>query len=263
MYLEITRYITLSFDKNLVEGDVPLYAKCVCRTDMKVETIIIGFPGMGLAGAIAAQHISEKLELETVGYIEGTVIPPVAVFLDGYLRHPYRIMGKEGSKIAVFIGESAVGTEGAYHVANAVMNWAENHGAKEIIVLDGFAFMNKKDESKVYLVAEPAIKEKAEKLKIPPLKSGFIHGFAGAMLNKTMLSKIDGYSFLVGTRPDFPDPGAAASLIETINTYKSTDINVDTLLSQSESIKKKLQELATQTQEVATRPDARKRTFYT
>jgi uncharacterized protein len=254
----------LSYDKDLIEDSPRLYAKCVCRSDIKVETIIIGFPGMGLAGAIAAQHISEKLELETIGYIEGTVIPPVAVFLDGYLRHPYRIMGKKGLKIAVFIGESAVGTEGAYHVANAVMDWAEKHGAKEIIVLDGFAFMNPQDESKVYLVAEPAIKEKAEKLKIPPLKSGYIRGFAGAMLNKTMLNKIDGYSFLVGTRPDLPDPGAAASLIETVNTYKDIDINVDTLLQQSESIKKKLQELATQTNEMAVRPEtSRKRTFYT
>ncbi|NHJ49725.1 MAG: proteasome assembly chaperone family protein [Asgard group archaeon] len=254
----------MSYEKELIDDSPRLYARCVCRTDMKVETIIIGFPGMGLAGAIAAQHISEKLELETIGYIEGTVIPPVAVFLDGYLRHPYRIMGKKGLKIAVFIGESAVGAEGAYHVANAVMDWAEKYGAKEIIVLDGFAFMNKQDESKVYLVAEPAIKEKAEKLKIPPLKSGYIRGFAGAMLNKTMLNKIDGYSFLVGTRPDLPDPGAAASLIETVNTYKGIEINVDTLLKQSESIKKKLQELATQTNEMAVRPEtARRKTFYT
>ncbi|NHK32544.1 MAG: proteasome assembly chaperone family protein [Asgard group archaeon] len=254
----------MSYEKNLIDDTTHLYAKCVCRTDIKVETVIVGFPGMGLAGAIAAQHISEKLKLETIGYIEGTVIPPVAVFLDGLLRHPYRIMGRKDLKIAVFIGESAVGTEGAYHVANAVMNWAENHGAKEIIVLDGFAFMNPQDESKVYLVAEPAIKEKAKKLNIPPLKSGYIRGFAGAMLNKTMISDIDGYSFLVGTRPDLPDPGAAASLIEIINTYKGIDINVDTLLEQSDSIKKKLQELINQTQEVATKPEtSRKRTFYT
>lgn len=254
----------MSYNKDLIEESPYLYAKCVCKTDMKVETIIVGFPGMGLAGAIAAQYISEKLELETIGYIEGTVIPPIAVFLDGLLRHPYRIMGREDLKIAVFIGESAVGREGAYHVANAVMDWAENHGAKEVIVLDGFAFLNPQDESKVYLVAEPAIKEKAKKLNIPPLKSGYIHGFAGAMLNKTMLSKIDGYSFLVGTRPDLPDPGAAASLIEAINTYKGTDINVDTLINQSDSIKKKLQELATQTYEVAAKPEtSKKRSFYT
>ena len=79
-----------------------------------------------------------------------------------------------------------------------------------------------------------------------------------------MLSKINGYAFLVGTRPEFPDPGGAAALIEIINTYKDTDINTDTLEEQSESIKKKLQELAYQTQEMSTSPPEKKKsTFYT
>ncbi|NHJ05617.1 MAG: proteasome assembly chaperone family protein [Candidatus Heimdallarchaeota archaeon] len=258
-------FCILNYDKTLVEGkQFELYARCICKLDVQIETVFVGFPGMGLTGAIAAQHICEKLKLETIGFVEGIAIPPVAVFLDGILRHPYRIMGKEGLKIAVFIGESAVPAESAYFIANAVMDWAEKHGAKEIIALDGFAFLDRNDESKVYLVAEPEIKEKAAKMKIPPLKSGFIQGFAGAILNKTMLSKIDGYAFLVGTRPDLPDPGGAASLIKTINTYKDTQINTDTLIEQSESIKKKLQELAYQTQEMGTvQPETKKRSFYT
>ena len=115
------------------------------------------------------------------------------------------------------------------------------------------------------MVAEPEIKEKAEKLNIPPLKSGFIKGFAGAMLNKTMVSAVDGFAFLVGTRPEFPDPGGAAELIKTVNTYKGTDISVETLIEQSESIKKKLSELALQTQEMDIPKPGQKRrsTFYT
>ncbi len=256
----------MDYDKSIAKNmEKNLYARCVCKEDFDVSTVLVGFPGVGLAGAIAAQHISEIMKLKTIGFVEGIVIPPVAVFLDGYLRHPYRIMGKEGFDIAVFIGESAVNAEAAFHIANAVMNWAEKHGAKEIIALDGFAYLNKKDEAKVYLVAEPELKEKVSKLNIPPLKSGFIKGFAGAILNKTMISDVDGFAFLVGTRPDLPDPGAAASLIQTLNTYKNTNINVETLKEQSESIKKKLAELAFQTQEMATPSTdrSRKRTFYT
>ncbi len=256
----------MSYDKSMIdEFEGPHFAKCICKLEINVKTIIIGFPGMGLAGAIAAQHISEKLDLETIGFIEGTVIPPVAVFLDGYLRHPYRIMGKKGLDIAVFIGESIVSPEGAFYIAKAVMDWAEKHGAKEIIVLDGFPFLDPSDESKVYLVAEPEIKEKVEKLNIPPLKSGYIKGFAGAILNKTMISSVDGFAFLVGTRPDLPDPGGAAQLINTVNSYKGIDINVETLVEQSESIKKKLSELALQTQDMEASQPVRKRksTFYT
>lgn len=257
----------MSYDKKLIDtsNDNP-FAKCICIKDIEVKTVIVGFPGMGLTGAIAAQHMSEKLELETIGFIDGVAVPPVAVFLDGYLRHPYRIMGKEGSDIAIFIGESPVSPDGAFYIADAIIKWAENHGTKEIITLDGFAYLDQADEGKVYMVAEPEIKDKAEKLKIPPLKSGFIRGFAGAILNKTMASKVDGFSFLVGTRPELPDPGGAAALINIINTYKGIDVQVKTLLEQSDSIKRKLKELAAETNEMSgMKPidQAKKRSFYT
>ncbi|MBN1329782.1 MAG: proteasome assembly chaperone family protein [Candidatus Heimdallarchaeota archaeon] len=257
----------MTYDKSLIDDlSHGIYAKCVCKSDIKVKTILVGFPGMGLAGSIAAQHISEELDLDTIGFVEGLAIPPVAVFLDGYLRHPYRIMGKEGLDMVVFIGESAVSAEGAYHIANAVMDWATKHGAVEIIILDGFPYLDPADESNVYLVSEPEIKEKALKLKIPPLKSGYIKGFAGAMLNKTMTTKIDGLAFLVGTRPDLPDPGSAATLIETVNNYKGIKVNTETLVKQQESIKRKLQELSIETQEMASATPTetkKKRTFYT
>ncbi|HUT80976.1 MAG TPA: PAC2 family protein [Candidatus Bathyarchaeia archaeon] len=257
----------MTYEKSLIDDlSRGIYAKCICKSDIKVKTILVGFPGMGLAGAIAAQHISEELKLETIGFVEGLVIPPVAVFLDGYLRHPYRIMGKEGLDLVIFIGESAVSAEGAYYIANAVLDWATQHGTEEIIILDGFAFLDPSDEANVYLVAEPEIKEKAEKLKIPPLRSGYIKGFAGAMLNKTMASDIDGLAFLVGTRPDLPDPGSAAALIEAVNHYKGLKVQTDTLVKQQESIKRKLQELSMETQEMAASTPAeskRKRTFYT
>lgn len=257
----------MAFEKSLSD-DVShgIYAKCVCKSDIKVKTILVGFPGMGLAGAIAAQQISEELKLDTVGFVEGLAIPPVAVFLDGYLRHPYRIMGKKGLDMVIFIGESAVSSEAAYFISNAILDWAKEHGAEEIIILDGFAFLDPNDEAKVFLVAEPEIKEKAEKLKIPPLKSGYIKGFAGAMLNKTMTADIDGLAFLVGTRPDLPDPGSAASLIETVNNYKNLKVETDSLVKQQESIKRKLQELSMETQEMAATPPSeskKKRTFYT
>jgi uncharacterized protein len=246
--------------------DSEFYAKCICKTDAKIKTIFVGFPGMGLAGSIAVQHIAEELDLKTVGFVQGAVIPPVAVFLDGVLRHPYRIMANEEKNIAIFVGESPVSSEGAFHIGKAIIQWAENHGAKEIICLDGFGYLRKEDEGKVYLVAEPEVEEKAKNLDIPPMKSGYIKGFAGAILNETMVSDIDGYALLVGTRPDLPDPGGAAEIIKVISKLKKLDIDIKTLKEQEDSIKRKLQELAAQTREMAQEQDTgtrKKSTFYT
>ncbi|MEA2070949.1 MAG: PAC2 family protein, partial [Asgard group archaeon] len=99
--------------------------------------------------------------------------------------------------------------------------------------------------------AEPEIKEKMEKMDIPPLKSGYIGGFAGAILNRTMINEIDGYALLVGTRPNIPDPGGAAKLITKVNDIEDLDIDIKELNKQSESIKKKLQELADQQRKIS------------
>ncbi|MBD3191864.1 MAG: hypothetical protein GF308_14550 [Candidatus Heimdallarchaeota archaeon] len=243
-----------------------IFAECICKKDIKVKTVLVGFPGMGLTGSIASSHMSEQLEFETVGYIKGTAIPPVSVFLDGYLRYPYRIMGKEGKDIAIFIGESAVSPQGAYHMAQAITRWTEKHGASEIITLDGFGYMNKDDEGKVYMVAEPEIKKRAEKIDIPPLKSGYITGFAGAILNEAIISDLDGYALLVGTRPELPDPGGAAELVQAINKLKGFDIDVESLLEQAETIKKKLAELADQAKQMrqeGASPRGKPSTYYT
>ena len=66
---------------------------CECSTDIEPEWIVVGFPGHGLVGNIAAKHIIEELELKWIGSIRSPLIPPVSVFIDGVLAYPYRIYG--------------------------------------------------------------------------------------------------------------------------------------------------------------------------
>lgn len=224
---------------------------CVCKENLNVSTIIVGFPGIGLIGSIGAKYIVRELKMEVKGFIRSPLIPPLAVFLDGVLAYPYRIYVSQKHDLAVLIGESPAPVQAYYYLANAVLDWGKQVGAKEIICLDGFQdpYSNSKE---VYLVAEPDLKEKIDKINLPKPQTGYIGGLSGAILNETILREIDGYAFLCGTtEPNFPDPDGAANIIETLNKLKNLSIDTKSLRADGDRIKKTMQEFAEKTRQVS------------
>lgn len=224
---------------------------CICKEDLKISTIIVGFPGIGLIGSIAAKYIVRELKMEVKGYIRSPLIPPLAVFLDGILAYPYRIYVSKEHDIAVLIGESPAPVQAYYYLANAVLDWGNQVGAKEILCLDGFQdpFSASKE---VYLVAEPDLKSKIDKINLPKPQTGYIGGLSGAILNETILREIDGYALLCGTtEPNFPDPDGSANIIEVLNKLKQLNIDITSLRADGDKIKKTMQEFAEKTRQVS------------
>ena len=239
-------------------------AECVCSkeyTDSRKRTIIVGFPGVGLCGTIAAKYIIKALNLEVIGYIRSPLIPPVAVFMDGILAYPYRIYGDlktDEHDIIVLIGESPAPPQAYYYLANAVLDWAEKYGnASEIICLDGFVDQSTDGEPKIYIVAEPDLRDKLEKMKFERPSTGYIGGLSGAILNESILREIDGYAFLVSTQGHYPDPIGAAKLIEVINNLKGVKIDTQPLIKDGERIKATMAEFANRTRQLAQEESAK------
>lgn len=233
-------------DKNDVDKTV-----CICKEKLNISTIIVGFPGIGLIGSISAKYIVRQLNMEVKGFIRSPLIPPLAVFLDGILAYPYRIYVSKEHDLAVLIGESPAPVQAYYYLANAVLDWGKQIGAKEIICLDGFQdpFTPSKE---VYLVAEPDLKNKIDKINLPKPQTGYIGGLSGAILNETILREIDGYALLCGTtEPNFPDPDGAANIIETLNKLKNLTIDIASLRADGDKIKKTMQEFAEKTRQVS------------
>ncbi|MHA2271453.1 MAG: proteasome assembly chaperone family protein [Candidatus Hodarchaeales archaeon] len=242
------------------ESSLPLSAElvnCVCKEEVDLETIVVGFPGPGLVGSIAAKYLSSELDLKPVGFIRSPLIPPVAVFFEGFLAYPYRIHADSEKKIGVLIGESPSPPNAYYHIANAVLDWAERNGVREVVIFGGFPVRNlaEEDEEKprVFLVAEPALREKVKDFDLPLLHGGYISDLAGAILNEAIIrDNIDGYALLVPTVPNLPDPRGASQLVKTLTEMKGFDVNLKPLLEDSEKIKDNLEEIAQHSHELQT-----------
>ena len=55
-------------------------------------TLLLGFAGIGLIGPIIANTLIRQIQdIKEIGFITSEYLPPISIFYDGVLRHPFRL----------------------------------------------------------------------------------------------------------------------------------------------------------------------------
>ena len=185
------------------------------KNNLKNPTIFVGFVGAGLAGTIAIDHMINELGMKEVGFLRSKHLPPSTVFMQGRLRHPFRIYSNDDGSICAIICEIIISKDGIYNIAMAILEWAEKKGSTEIIVLDGVAAS--KHDGEAFFAAEVDLCRIMEENDIKMIPQGFITGISGGILNECLIRKIRGVTLLVKADEMTPDPVAATTIIEAVN----------------------------------------------
>jgi len=197
--------------------------------------VFAGFVGAGLAGPLSVGYIIEKLKMQEVAYMRSKYLPPSTVFIQGRLRHPFRFYSNKEGTICAVICEITLRMEGLYTLVAAILDWAEQNGSNEIVVLDGVE-TDKPHDEKAYCAAEEDLCRIMEDKGIKMIPQGFITGIPGGILNECILRKIQGVTLLVKASHQSPDTVAAATLVEAVNKAYQTNIDTKDLLNQKEKI---------------------------
>jgi uncharacterized protein len=212
------------------------------KNKLKNPTIFVGFVGAGLVGTIAIDHMINELDMKEVGFLRSKHLPPSTVFMQGRLRHPFRIYSNNDGSVCAIICEIVISKDGIYNIAMAILDWAEKKGANEIIVLDGVA--DKKHDGNAFFAAEVDLCRVMEENDIKMIPQGFITGISGGILNECLIRKIRGITLLVKANEATPDPIAAATIIEAVNRVYETEIKTKNLKKQRKQIGVDLRELS-------------------
>jgi uncharacterized protein len=221
-------------------------------TEYKNPMVIEGLPDVGLVGTIAASYIVEKLNYKEIGHIESDLFPPVMVIHGGKLKNPFRIYSAEDGSVMVVLSEVAVPPKAVYPLTTALADWLHKIDVKPpVISIKGLPMKNRMDIEKPEVFAvgndEGAMKELKDK-QLGLLEEGFIAGTYAIMLRECSKRQISAISLLAQCFPVYPDPGAAASAIESVKKFvTSLDIDVGELLENAEGIKLKARDLMQQT----------------
>jgi|TARA_B100001964_G_C14214504_1_gene592059 uncharacterized protein len=194
------------------------------KVELNTPIIFAGFVGAGLVGPLSVGCIIDKLEMEEIGYLRSKHLPPSTVFIQGRLRHPFRLYSNHDGTICAIICEVTLRLEGLYEIVSSILDWAEKKGSHEIVILDGVASTT--HDKKTFCAAEEDLCRVMEDNGISMIPQGFITGVAGGLLNECLVRKIQGVTLLVKANDKRPDPIASATLVDAVN--RTYDMNIDT-----------------------------------
>ena len=208
--------------KDRLSSDNEVYE--IKKTVLKSPVIFAGFVGAGLVGPLSIGYMIDKLKMKEIAYVRSRHLPPSTVFMQGRLRHPFRLYSNNDGTICAIICEITLRMEGLHDIVSTILDWAEKNGSHEIVILDGVA--SKSHDDKAFCAAEGDLCRVMEDSDIKMIHQGFITGVAGGLLNECLVRKIQGVTLLVKANDRGPDPLAAATLVEAIN--RAYDMNIDT-----------------------------------
>jgi len=224
--------------------------KIVERDGVKFSNPIVvdGLPDVGLVGTIAATHMVETLGLEEVAHFESDLFPPILVMHKGVLTDPVRILGNE--RLLVVTSEIAIPPIAIYPLARELVDWISAKGARLVVSLTGFPEQNRLDIDKPMVFGVGNTEETTNLLKenkIDVINEGFIAGIYALIMKYCMHRKVPAITLMAQSFPNYPDPGAAASVLQALNTMLGLNVSVDSLLEKADEIKIKGRDLMRQT----------------
>lgn len=212
-------------------------------------TTILAFPDVGLVGLISVKHMIKELEMDEIGHIASSEFPPVTVIHDYRPSHPIRIYGNEN--LSLITSEIPIGSDLINPLTESLANWVEEIKSEKTLILGGLPHQNRTEIEKPEIHGVPTnenLENLLEEKNYHILQEGFITGINGVILLKLWEKQLPGMYLMSEAHRNYPDPGAAASLLEAINDLEGLKIDVAELQKQEEEIKVAARDLMRQTQ---------------
>ncbi len=236
--------------------------KLTKNMDLENFTFLEGFPGIGLVGAMSISYIIEKLEFESIGYVESDKFPPLMSIHEGNPMPSIRVYATSKYKLATIFSEFSIPIEVTYELADALIEFIKNQKISKIISIAGIPTLkhgqnedddndkNKKDNAEIYLVSsKKELKENIENKEIKPVEEGISSGINALLMLKAMENKIDDINILIPINPTIIDPKYAENAIHGINKLLNLNINTDELDKEAKEVESRIKTLIKKSRE--------------
>jgi len=214
------------------------------------ETLLAGFSSFGLAGLTAADYIVDYLELEERGHLSAEGLPTVTPFENGRPRHHTRLFSRDDLDVTVLVGELFVPVGAGRTFADAVLDWTESNGVREIAILSGVPIPHGPEEHRTFYVATDDYREKRlAEGSVPAMGRGFLDGTNAALIERGIDSPLGVCTFVTPVHAQVPDVQASIRLVETVEEIYELDIDAGPLEAFAAEVEQYYAELAERMQE--------------
>ncbi|MGJ7028763.1 MULTISPECIES: proteasome assembly chaperone family protein [Methanothermobacter] len=209
--------------------------------DVEDAVVLEGSPGVGLIGNIVGWLLVEDLKMREIGYIDSKYFPPLAVLYRGVAIHPFRIY--EGEGIVLFLSDFILPPTVVYDMTNAIVEWMERNRSHELITFNSMVVREKSQPVAGAGNSQDVIQRLAD-LGIPIVPFGNLNGISGTLLTRCAVRDIPASCLFAEILNPYPDPRAAAAVVDVLNSMLGTSIDPEPLLQEAQAIESRLKKLA-------------------
>jgi uncharacterized protein len=208
--------------------------------------MVEGFPGAGLVGKIAADHLVAELEMTHYADVHCESLPPVAVYDESMdVKTPVRLYADVDHDLLALRADVPVSPEAAGKVATCLNDWFEDHEVTPVY-LSGMPAKKSEAPPTLTGVATGDGRRLLDAAGVgAPSETGVVSGPTGALLSAAVEAELTAVCLVVETDPRFPDPEAASVLLQDgVEPLTGVDVSVDTLVDRAEEIREARERLA-------------------
>jgi len=219
--------------------------------ELKQPSAILGFPDVGLVGAIATYHLVDKLKLKHLASIESDDFPPVVVVHNGRPVAPLRIYGR--SNLLVVVSEIPIKSTLLHSISRKLVEWFKSKNVKLVIPLGGIPHPKRIEVENPQVYGISVNKQTDELINgkdIQKMDEGISVGAHSLILYECMKNKINALYLMAESHAKYPDPESAAAVIQKLNGLLDLDVGVKELIEKGEEIKIQARDLMKRTENI-------------
>ncbi|QLG26995.1 proteasome assembly chaperone family protein [Halorarum halophilum] len=230
-------------------------ARIDVRTEVSLSepTLVEGFPGVGLVGKIAADHLVSVLEMTHHADVHCESLPKAASFGagDDGLRTPVRLYADAENDLLVLQSDVPVSPDAATEFAECVDDWFREESVTPLYIAGLKRERPTEDDPAVFGVAAGDGAALLDRTDVPePTDAGIVSGPTGALLNHALATDLTAVGLFADCDPRFPDPRAARAVLEDgVAPIADVDVPVDGLEAHASQIQRTKERLARQMNE--------------
>ena len=209
--------------------------------------LFCSIPDTGLVGFISSIHIIQEVKMDLLGYVDAFWVPPVVSVLNGRPYPPVRIYGND--KLCILLSEVPLQSSLWGEFSNLTVKLSKEIDTNLLIGATGLPNPRRQEVTDLRIFS--TFTDKGLKDTYAPDIMSFAGVMAGpyaSLLQHALKNKIPSIIYLVDSYPTYPDPEAAAMIVDLVGKIIDEKIDTKTLLEKGEELRIRARQLAMETQ---------------
>ena len=218
------------------------------KVDLEGYTFVEGFPGVGLVGPMSISYIIDKLQMDYVGYLDGTDFPPLISIHKGQPMPPVRVYSSSSNKIVTIFAEFAMPLEMVKEVSETVYAFVKKNDISIIYSIGGIPMgipsgSGSQKKSVFGICSKKQLEAQVVKAGMTPIQEGVSTGIGAMLLLKSTVEGLDNINVMVSVQPGLVDPVYAETAVTCLNKLMKLDIDVSELDKEAKLVEAKVREI--------------------